>query len=337
MALLGGTIRDVVCLATALCVLATLGCADAPPPKKKKATASTSSDGTTMKKLTTDAPPAFANSADAINSPVDPLGLLQAQITWDETSKEISAIRFPAEITLKDGDLEHVKNATEMTHLEIYNARELSGAGLANLKDMKKLQRLYIHNSAITDAGLASFPELPELVWLQIDHSQIAGPGLTNLKGKLPKVRDMWLRWAQITGPGVNELQALPKLEHLYLGWSKVDDAGLASFKDLTQLTFLELRDTMIKGPGVENLKALTNLIWLDLQNTGVDGASVAPLVDLVKLKTLDLNGTRTSDENVGALKSFGVTWLGVKGSKVTPAGVAELKKMLPNANIDSQ
>jgi len=338
MALLGGKMRGAVCLLTAVFVVATLGCTDSPPPKKKStAKSGTSSGSGGMKKLTTDSAPAFATSGDALKADIDPLGLLQAQITYDETSKEVTAIRFPAEVTIKDDDLKHINNCTELTHLEIFNSRELTGTGLANLQGMTKLQRLYLHNTAITDAGLASFPELPSLVWLQIDHSQITGPGLANFKGKLPKIRDMWLRWAPLTGPGVNELQPLSSLQHLYLGWSKVDDAGLASFKDLTQLTFLELRDTMIKGPGVENLKSLTKLEWLDLQNTGVDGASVAPLADLLKLKTLDLNGTRTSDENIASLKGFAVTWLGVKGSKVSADGVAELKKMLPNANIESQ
>ena len=81
------------------------------------------------------------------------------------------------------------------------------------------------------------------------------------------------------------------------LSFKRDTDAALVHLKGLTSLQTLDLRGPYITDAGLAHLKGMTNLQALDLSRTR-------------KLKTLDLAG------------------------QITDAGVADLRKALPNCKI---
>ena len=81
-----------------------------------------------------------------------------------------------------------------------------------------------------------------------------------------------------------------------------------------------------ITDSGLVQLKGLPKLQTLDLDGTKITAAGLAHLKGLTSLQKLNLGGTRLRLLKIIGDKRF--------GSKVTDAGIADLKKALPNCKI---
>jgi hypothetical protein len=92
----------------------------------------------------------------------------------------------------------------------------------------------------------------------------------------------------------------------------KIDDAVLEHVTGLTRLQFLNLSGTQVTDIGLERLKGLVNIERLWLTHTQVTNAGLENLKGLTKLKRLVLYGTHVSE-----------------------ARINELRKALPNCDID--
>lgn len=101
------------------------------------------------------------------------------------------------------------------------------------------------------------------------------------------------------------------QVAHLDLARTKVTDGALKSLAQFPRLTRLDLRKTQVTDAGVESLSALKHLTYLNLFGTGISDASLGALAGMKTLRNVYL-------------------W----ESKVTPEGVAKLRKALPNAEI---
>ena len=80
----------------------------------------------------------------------------------------------------------------------------VNDAGLANLKDMVGLRRLWLGLTKVTDAGLANIRRLSQLEWLELDKTQITDVGLASLK-ELSRLQYLGLSNTQVTDAGLAE------------------------------------------------------------------------------------------------------------------------------------
>src|SRR5690349_7033225 len=96
-----------------------------------------------------------------------------------------------------------------LKHLDLNYDRTFNDAGMAGLKEMTGLTRLYLRGTSITDAGLKSLS------------------GLTNLT-------ELDLADTGISDSGLSALAALTRLRRLNLQASSVTDAGLDAIRGMT-------------------------------------------------------------------------------------------------------
>ena len=94
---------------------------------------------------------------------------------------------------------------------------------------------------------------------------------------------------------------------------TQITDAGLKEVAKLQDLEWLSLYGTQTTDEGLKEVAKLQKLEWLRLDETKITDVGLKELAKLQKLAELYLNGVR----------------------EVTKAGVAELKKALPNCGID--
>jgi Leucine-rich repeat (LRR) protein len=80
-----------------------------------------------------------------------------------------------------------------------------------------------------------------------------------------------------------------------------------------TRLEMLYLQYTNTSDDGLKNLEGLPKLFYLDLNSTAITDRSIAHLTKLTALKELYLRGT-----------------------KISPAGLAQLQEALPNCKIEA-
>jgi internalin A len=167
----------------------------------------------------------------------------------------------------------------------------------------------------LTDRWLVDLRGLKNLQVLNLAGRQITGAGLKELAGL--KDLHLYLRGTQMTGAGLKELAGLKNLQGLDLSYTPITDAELKELAGLKNLQGLSLESTRITDAGLKELAGLKNLQWLDLHNTPITDAGLKELAGLKNLQWLDL----------------GDPWC----TKVTNAGVQELRKALPKCYINTR
>jgi Leucine-rich repeat (LRR) protein len=135
--------------------------------------------------------------------------------------------------------------------------------------------------------------------------------------GGLPDLKSLHLRGQKITDKGLKEVGKLTKLEALDMAATAITDDGLAHLKDLKAMKYLTLSGSLkqkvaLKGAGLAHLKGMDKLEFLGLSNSDVGDDALVHLEGLKNLKTV-----------------------GLSGSKVTTAGVAKLKKAIPDIKVN--
>ena len=108
-----------------------------------------------------------------------------------------------------DALLVHLKELPKLQELWL-NRAKITDAGLVHLKELINLKILHLRNTPITDAGLVHLKELTKLERLDLRDTQVADAGLVHLKG-MTKLQTLFLSGTKITDAGVTDLQkALP-------------------------------------------------------------------------------------------------------------------------------
>ena len=112
-------------------------------------------------------------------------------------------------------------------------------------------------------------------------------------------------------------------------------DANLLSIAP-EQTIWLKLNDTEITDKSLTEVAKLKNLTRLHLENTKITDAGFTQIGSLPNLEYLNLIGTNVSDnalKNIASLKNLKKLY--IWKTKITQAGVDNLKKILPNLNIE--
>lgn len=140
-----------------------------------------------------------------------------------------------------------------LTHLDLNYDRTFDDQGMASLKQMAGLTKLFLRGTSITDAGLAHLADLQGITDLDLADTAISDRGLAHL-ASLTKLRRLNLRSASITDAGLDALRGMTALEELNLYRSKVTNAGLAKLRQLKNLRAIDLRYSRTTDAGIREM-----------------------------------------------------------------------------------
>lgn len=104
---------------------------------------------------------------------------------------------------------------------------------------------------------------------------------------KIPHVKSLCLRWANVTDAGMKHISQLRDLRHLRLEGTQVSDASGKLFSQLSSLESLDVRKSKLTEAGLMHLKTLTKFEHLDLDCTQITTASVPWLSEMPNLKSI--------------------------------------------------
>jgi Leucine-rich repeat (LRR) protein len=175
------------------------------------------------------------------------------------------------------------------------------------------LQGLNLRSTRVGDAGLARLAALTQLQYLELGQTRVGDAGLTPIR-------------------------SLPSLWALGLHGTRVTDAGLASISEMSKLASINLSNTGVTDAGLDRLGAVQNLRHVNLNNTRLTDAGLAHLGALKQLQRLSLNDTRVTDAGLARLVSAPpppLTVLELNRSRVSAAGAAAVRGVLPGAHLD--
>jgi Leucine-rich repeat (LRR) protein len=140
------------------------------------------------------------------------------------------------------------------------NDTKVTDDDLTYLIPFKKLDRLYLNGTQITDEGINNVAKSEHF------HDQLSLLILGN---------------TQIGDKGLIAISVFRNLKKLYLGGTRITDNGLQNLANLRQLQWLQLNDTEISNAGLIHLFGLHELRYLNLNDTrvtkkGIEGLDFA-------------------------------------------------------------
>ena len=243
---------------------------------------------------------------------------LRASWITDADVPQLAALPHLAQLDLShtrltDHGLQQLKNAPAITDLNLHYAEQITDEGMAAIKGWKKLKRLNLRGTKVTDTTLEHLAEVLTLEALDVGYAQITDVGLDRLT-PLQNLRELTIGGNKLTDVGLQALRQLSSLTSLSLGGEQRTDSGLWSIS-LTETgvdaiaTLQNLRELRMDGMPVTNrwlekLKGLRKLERLSLQRCKrIDDATAAMLATWPLLRVVDLTGTAVTEKGLVALQ----------------------------------
>jgi Leucine-rich repeat (LRR) protein len=222
---------------------------------------------------------------------------------------------------ITDHGLQQLKDAPGIVELNLYYAEQITDEGMAAVKGWKKLKRLNLRGTKITDTTLEHLANVTTLESLDIGFAQITDVGLDRL-APLLNLKELAISGNKLTDVGLQALRQLPGLTSLSLGGSQRTDSGLWSIS-LTEL-------------GLDAITTLKDLRELRLDGMPVSVRWLEKLKSLSKLERLSLQGCkRLGDDGAPALGSWpSLQVVDLTGTPMTEKGIAGLRRAKPHARI---
>lgn len=116
-----------------------------------------------------------------------------------------------------------------------------------------------------------------------------------------------------------------------------ITDEAIKKLKKLTNVRRLILNDTEVSGSAFATMAEMPfgkEISVIGMRNNEVSGADLEHLENLPMLSRVDLSGTNVHDDGLEFLQGERWRMVDLTDTKVTPEGVASLRKRIPMADI---
>ncbi len=177
-----------------------------------------------------------------------------------------------------DDDLKLLSALPHLESLDITGGA-ITAAGIAHLKGLVGLQRLYLHDLPITSDTLASLADLTKLDVLSLRNTQVDDEGLQRLKA-LTRLRVLNLAKTGISNKTLQHLQGFRELDTLVLAETKATGAGFAFLQVLKKLRVLNVNSCQDIEGHLMDLSGLTELRMLYTKDCTLSQDEIDELTD---------------------------------------------------------
>lgn len=177
-----------------------------------------------------------------------------ARVTVDDGMPDAARLRVSF-AKLDDKTAATLRGCTHIAALTVEDASKLTDKTLAVVGTFAGLRDLSLFKPAITGAGLAHLKDLKELRKLYLVDARIYDSSLAPLKG-LENLEELDLSGTGITNAAGATLKDLAGLKFLAVTKTKFGDAGAAQLKELKNLQKLEVVNTDLSVKAAMALEA---------------------------------------------------------------------------------
>ena len=272
------------------------------------------------------------------------LNLQAVRDPWlDRNLAYISGLTELEEIDFKDsmiGDagLAQLRNMKKLKKLDLFsnpNTGRITDKGIAHLKSLTALQEVRLPSQCLTTAGVVHLAEMDSVRKLNVWSKHLTDKDIAQL-ATMKSLEDLDLSCANITDAGLAELCRGTSLKSLTIGRCKVTDAGLANVANLKSLEYLSLAHVPISGDGLAALKQCPSLREICLRFVDLQSNPIPHIVAIPSLEELRLYhiGAPITDESLNQLsrltnlKMLSIVTEKTSQMTITNAGIAHLSRL---------
>jgi internalin A len=231
---------------------------------------------------------------------------------------------------ITDEGMLHLKSATGIRELKLYYAEQVTDQGMSAIKQWKKLTRLDLRGTRISNGTLEIVGGLPQLEALDIANTQVTDNGM-DLLIALTNLKELTLGRTRTGEVDLSFLRALPSLTVLDLSGARPlpPDLSLEARKKRPLVPPMRQRD-------IEALAELRNLRKLKLGFSGISAADLKTLSTLQNVEELGLEECpRIDDDAVAELVHWkSLKYVDLQATQVTAQGLEMLRKAKPGIVI---
>jgi hypothetical protein len=265
--------------------------------------------------------------------------------TWitDTDLRKLTALPYLTNLDLSltritDQGMQEIKNLPGIVDLNLRYAEYVTDEGVAAIKGWKKLKRLNLHGTKISDTTLEHISGITTLEQLNIGSAMITDVGLERLTS-MPNLKQLTMGGNKLGDAGLQALRQMPGLTYLDLNgrqgtdanvWAiAMSDKGLDAVLSLKEIRELRFGCTFL-GVGVEGNRFAT------VSAMSVTTRWLERMKSLSKLESLQLQGcSKVDDESLEVLATFpALRELDLKGTSVTEKGLAKFRAAKPKTVI---
>lgn len=238
---------------------------------------------------------------------------------------------------------------------------EVSDAHVASLAGHPQLKSLSLMACSVTGEGFRAFRGQPQLESVSLTHCQLDPAGVRAIAEGLPELKNFSAAYFSISGEGFEGLRNMKRLEMLHLEHDNGSGIEMGIVTSLGSLKHLDILDsdftgaslrgqagklpnlqhcglgrTRLTDEGLKHLAAAAPRIErLFLDSTAVTDECIDSLTGFTSLHLLNLMNTKISKQGLEQLKAVrGLEMLHLSKDRFTPAELDELRKTLPDCNI---
>jgi hypothetical protein len=245
--------------------------------------------------------------------------------SWINDVEMIDLARLPSleqldlsHTRITDEGLLHLKTAPTIGDLNLYYAELITDQGMTAIRDWKRLKRLNVRGTRISDGTLQIVSKMTGLEALDIANTQVTDNGLDYLL-TLTNLRELAIGRSRLSDNALAVLRMLPTLTYLDLSGARAAPPDLArrrgeggsmpesmlqAIAELKELRTLKLGYSSISGDGLKILSALVKVEKLGLEACArIDDSAASGLASWKGLKYVDLQDTRVTAQGVEALR----------------------------------
>jgi internalin A len=241
---------------------------------------------------------------------------------------------------ITDQGMQEIRNLPGIVELNLHFAEYVTDEGLAAIKGWRRLKRLNVHGTKISDTTLEHISGIASLEQLNIGSAMVTDVGLERLSS-LPNLKELTMGGNELGDAGLQALRQMPGLVYLDLigrqgtdsnVWAiSMSDTGLAAVLTLKGLRELRFGCTFV-GVGVEGNRFAT------VSAMNVTTRWLEQIQSLPKLEKLKVQGCqKVDDESLAVLASFpALREIDLKGTSVTDKGLTMFRAAKPGAVVYS-
>jgi internalin A len=259
---------------------------------------------------------------------------------------------------VEDPDLRHLSELPDLTTLDL-SLSHITDQGMQELKPLRGIVDLNLYFAEyVTDEGLAAIGDWKRLRRLNVHGTKISDTAFEHISG-IASLESLNVGSTLMTDVGLERLTTLTHLKELTMGGNELGDAGLQALRQMPGLTYLDVSGRTgtdknvwtiaMSDTGLDAALTLSELRELRFAcnsiGVGIEGAkfgeismlTVTPkwierMKSLRKLEKLKLQGcSRISDDSVPSLTAMpALREIDLQGTGVTAKGAAALKAAKP-------